>query len=136
MPESFSTNLKKTSCQKRCKGEREKLAEKEAPFGIILIVGLHFVIGMVGLFLALLMFPFEPISSLCLLTLAVVLFVCAIGLLELRRWAWWLTVTCDAVSLALYAVFLVPTIPLEIFVLIYLLAKNEIFGIKLWRNKQ
>jgi len=68
--------------------------KKEPSFGISLVALLNFFAGILGIIFGPLRFPEQPIYSIYLLAMSLMSLISAIGLLELKSWGWWLSITC------------------------------------------
>jgi len=101
---------------------------KKVPLGVVIVSIINFLFGFIGLLIGCLSFPSIP--SFLAFTTALTLLLSGVGLLLLKRWAWWLAVLGCVASLITYFFVPLQSFPLEIVVLPYLLWKRGVFGIK------
>jgi|GEM_PF-6725317 len=107
---------------------------KTSSFGINLVASLNLFSGFLGIIFGSLNFAEQPIYSIYLFATSLMLLISAIGVLELKSWGWWLSITCYITSLVGYAFTQLKGFPLEVVVLPYLLWKKESLGVKLRRR--
>jgi hypothetical protein len=105
--------------------------KSKPPFGVIAVALINFIFGFAGIFLGISGVAIQPFQSVFILIQSGILFVSELGLLQLKSWAWYLTVVFCATSLAFHP--FLPSekaFPLEFLLLSYLLWKRGIFGVK------
>jgi len=114
--------------------EETKINEKKRPLGVTIVAIVNFVFGLGGVLVGFSGLYIQPYLSFCALATGFVLLIAGVGLLELKPWAWYLTVGGCIFGLIVY-VWLPPHwFPLDIMVLPYLIWKRESFGSN-WKRR-
>jgi uncharacterized membrane protein len=110
--------------------EDAKVNRKRRPLGVIIVAIVSFMFGFGGILVGLSGLYIQPYLSLYALATGSILLVTGVGMLELKRWAWYLAVCGCIFGLAIYTWSQSPQgFPLEIMVLPYLIWKRKTFGV-------
>jgi hypothetical protein len=103
--------------------------------GVTIIAIVNFMFGLGGISVGLSGLYIQLYLSFCALATGFVLLIAGVGLLELKSWAWYLTVGGCISSLTVYVWLQPHWFPLEIVVLPYLIWKRKSFGVMKEKSK-
>jgi len=99
------------------------------PLGVTIVAIVNFVFGFGGILVGLCGLYIQPYFSFYALATGSMLLITGVGLLELKRWAWYFAICGCIFGLAVYIWSPPHWVPLEIIALPYLAWKRRIFGV-------